>query len=723
LPQHLIDLAAATIWRAKAICISSSNYTWTIMVAADKRKYCAFVSYSHADAKWARWMQRELETYRIPKSIVRESGLVGDTLRPVFRDTDELGSTPDLPEAIRAALTDSDALIVVCSTASSESDWVNREIEYFLALSPDQAKRVFCLLVSGNVKDDIADVLPGALAGYEGLAADLRKGGDGPKRAKLKLVSALIGVNLDRLVQRDRTRRRRRAAILGTVATGLTVLIAVLSHQSRLSSLEAEEKARVADELVTYMLKDLKKRLDEFDGVAKLDPGFDAALAYFEGLAPEDMDVNTLERYFDALTSAGDLRLREGKSVDALRIWERSLEISGRLVERDPTNANSWRRHGDAFVSLALARWEDPEEIVLNTKKALVFFEKAAEIDSEDFRNYGIQVATLNNLGAGYTRLRDFNAARNTFLRSLALNEDLRSRTWPESESVRARMLRQEAESAGWMTEVELHLGRPEAAIEWHEREITIRRREVSNSGNPVRLGDALKWGAAAYESIGDDLTGRSKRIEARQLFERLMQRDPANFYWQRRYIEVTLQLTMTDIQMGYEAAAREVLADIEPRLGELASQHTDNVAVARMVTRKDIAYALLWVDSSTKLSLEYASRGMSRLEPNLQVDGAAFETVIMHAEAAALAAYAMIIEGMATQGKELARKEIRLVERRSGGSDYLHDKQVEVILLWLAGEQQRGDALYAEMRDRGYRSKRLDRWQERLQQKELLSR
>ena len=180
------------------------------MVAADKRKYCAFVSYSHADAKWARWMQRELETYRIPKSIVRESGLVGDTLRPVFRDTDELGSTPDLPEALRAALTDSDALIVVCSTASSESDWVNREIEYFLALSPDQAKRVFCLLVSGNVKDDIADVLPGALAGYEGLAADLRKGGDGPKRAKLKLVSALIGVNLDRLVQRDRTRRRRR---------------------------------------------------------------------------------------------------------------------------------------------------------------------------------------------------------------------------------------------------------------------------------------------------------------------------------------------------------------------------------------------------------------------------------------------------------------------------------------------------------------------------------
>jgi tetratricopeptide (TPR) repeat protein len=469
---------------------------------AAKPKYRAFVSYSHADKTWARWVQRELESYRIPKAIVRETGLATNTLRPVFRDSDELGSTPDLSEAVQDALTESEALIVVCSAAARESAWVNREVEFFLALSPERAKRVYCLLVDGDANDDIAQVLPDALSDYKGLAADVRKGGDGPKRARLKLVSALVGVNLDRLVQRDRMKRRHRAVVLGTAATALALLVAVLVHQSRLSSLEAKEKARAADELVTYMLEDLDKRLDEFDGVAKLDPGFDAALAYFEGLVPEDMSNETLERYFDALTIAGDFRMRQGNNDDALRIWERSSEISGRLVERDPNNANSWRRHGDSFVSLALAHWEDPDEIVVNMKKALQFFEKAAEMDPEEFDNHGIRVTTLNNLGAGYTNLRDFDTARNTFVRSLALNEDLRSMQWPESANATDRLLSQEAESAAWMTELELHLGRPEAAVEWHEREITIRREKLRDRGNPVRLGDALKWGAVAYESV-----------------------------------------------------------------------------------------------------------------------------------------------------------------------------------------------------------------------------
>lgn len=685
------------------------------MDVADKQKYRAFVSYSHADTTWARWIQRELEAYRIPKAIVREIGLVTDRLQPVFRDNDELGSTPDLPEAIRDALAESEALIVVCSAAAKESAWVNREIEYFLALSPERAKHVYCLLVGGDTEDDIGQVLPSALSDYEGLAADLRKGGDGPKRARLKLVSALIGVNLDRLVQRDRTKRRHRVAVVGVAGIAFALLIAVLVHQARLSGLEAQQRTRAGDELVSYMLEDLEKRLDEFDGVAKLDPGFDTALAYFEGLEPADMSNKTLERYFDALTSAGDLRLRQGNSADALRIWDRSSAISGRLIERVPNNANSWRRHGDSFISLALAHWEDPAKIVSNTKKALEFFEKAAEMDAEDFDNHGIQVVTLNNLGAGYTRLRKFDAARSTFVRSLAMNEDLRWRPWPESANAMDRLSRQEAESAAWMTEVELHLGRAEAAVEWHEREITIRREEMSNGGDPVRLGDALSWGAVAYESIGNELTARSKRMEAEQLFEGLMQRDPDNFYWQRRHIETTLRRAMADIDLGYEALVEQALVDVERRLDDLSVEHADSIAFTRMLARMEIAYAHFWVDSSTKRSLEFADRALSRLNPHLQDDNTAFETVLLHAEAAALAAYTMITEGMDTQGRALARREIEQIDRTSGGSDYLPNKQVEVILLWLAGEQQSGDALNAEMRDRGYRSTRLDRWQERL--------
>jgi len=36
----------------------------------DTCKYRAFISYSHADEKWAGWLHKALETYRIPKHLV-----------------------------------------------------------------------------------------------------------------------------------------------------------------------------------------------------------------------------------------------------------------------------------------------------------------------------------------------------------------------------------------------------------------------------------------------------------------------------------------------------------------------------------------------------------------------------------------------------------------------------------------------------------------------------
>jgi hypothetical protein len=55
-------------------------------------KYRAFLSYSHRDTAWAKWLHRALETYRIDKDLVgRETahGPVPKTLRPIFRDRED----------------------------------------------------------------------------------------------------------------------------------------------------------------------------------------------------------------------------------------------------------------------------------------------------------------------------------------------------------------------------------------------------------------------------------------------------------------------------------------------------------------------------------------------------------------------------------------------------------------------------------------------------------
>ncbi len=85
-------------------------------------KYRAFLSYSHQDAGWAKWLHARLERFRIDKDLIgRETplGPVPKTLRPIFRDREDFSGGHTLTEATVAALDASAALIVLCSTVSA----------------------------------------------------------------------------------------------------------------------------------------------------------------------------------------------------------------------------------------------------------------------------------------------------------------------------------------------------------------------------------------------------------------------------------------------------------------------------------------------------------------------------------------------------------------------------------------------------------------------------
>ena len=76
---------------------------------ANDYKYWAFISYSHADEEWAKWLHKSLETYSIPGKLVGRStsGEVPKRLFPIFRDRDELPGASDLGGKLKEALTQS----------------------------------------------------------------------------------------------------------------------------------------------------------------------------------------------------------------------------------------------------------------------------------------------------------------------------------------------------------------------------------------------------------------------------------------------------------------------------------------------------------------------------------------------------------------------------------------------------------------------------------------
>ena len=99
-------------------------------------KYRAFISYSHRDTSWARWLHSALERYRIDRDLVgrqTSTGPLPKTLRPIFRDRDEFSAGHSLTEQTLAALDASQFLIVLCSPGAAHSKYVNEEVRHFKA--------------------------------------------------------------------------------------------------------------------------------------------------------------------------------------------------------------------------------------------------------------------------------------------------------------------------------------------------------------------------------------------------------------------------------------------------------------------------------------------------------------------------------------------------------------------------------------------------------------
>jgi hypothetical protein len=92
--------------------------------------YRAFISYSHADTAWAKWLHLGLESFRIDKDLAgRETatGAIPKALRPIFRDRDDFTAGHSLTDQTLAALDASAALIVICSPAAARSKYVTEE--------------------------------------------------------------------------------------------------------------------------------------------------------------------------------------------------------------------------------------------------------------------------------------------------------------------------------------------------------------------------------------------------------------------------------------------------------------------------------------------------------------------------------------------------------------------------------------------------------------------
>jgi WD40 repeat protein len=243
-------------------------------------KYDAFISYRHSepDKTIAERLHRMLETFKVPKAIIKKGSQ--KRVGRVFRDRDELPTSSNLADNIQSALTDSEHLIVICSPRTPQSQWVLKEVETFSALHGHD--RILALLIEGEPMESFPEALryvkkqvireDGTLSEIvteiEPLAADIRDKSLAGMKKKLKveilrLLAPILNCRFDDLKQRHRERLVKRIL---TISISLSVFFlgfgSITAYQSMLIRQQSEE-VREKSELVQQQAEQLKLQVQE----------------------------------------------------------------------------------------------------------------------------------------------------------------------------------------------------------------------------------------------------------------------------------------------------------------------------------------------------------------------------------------------------------------------------------------------------------------------------
>jgi len=505
-------------------------------------KYRAFISYSHADEVWARWLQRKLERYRGPRRLATAAGQPAKLprrLHPVFRDRDELATSTDLGKAVQQALNESAFLIVVCSPQSALSRWVNEEIAHFK--QSGRSDKILCLVVDGDLspQSDRCAFPPALLVNTNGtrapepLAADVRKQADGPRAALIKITAGLLEVGVDDLRQREVQRQVRRW-IAVSVTSGL---IAVVTIALAVAALRAREEAQVrrgqAENLISFMLGDLRGRLEPIGKLDVLDAVGDEAMAYYAQLGDQATPTEMLNRAV-ALRQIGEVRFAQGQFDPALTAFEQSRTQAERLYQGEPGNNDHLFELGQAEFWVGYVQYESGL-LDRSAESMSRYLEHSNELIRREPGNpdYVMELAyAYSNIGTIERERGNAQSALAHFSDAVAINESLLVQH-PDDAGLKFDL----GEGYSWLGSIRQDLGQLESSETAFRRSLEIwdslaeqgmdaRHTEKAADGAQLLALIWLQQGKL-YEAIGLSETSAAS-------FSRLLQNDAENVRYRR---------------------------------------------------------------------------------------------------------------------------------------------------------------------------------------------
>lgn len=340
----------------------------------------------------------------------------------------------------------------------------------------------------------------------------------------------------------DRPKRRAKwlavAAAVAILALGGLKYTLDLRHE-RTIAVEARNEAELrrgqAEDLIGFMLGDLRAKLEPVGRLDVLDDVGDKALDYFASLEPETLTDEDLHRRSKALNQIGEVRIAQGDLEAARRSFDESLSLVSGLVARQPSNREWLAGLGTVHFWIGNVHWlrGDLAAALTSFETYLESYQKLVEL-APDHEEWQLEVAYGHtNLGAVHEALGDTPTALVEIRRANEIKRLLVERH-PE-DPARRRSL---ANGLSWLANTLQSSGDLAGGLQAYRAELDLRRQLAEADPRDAGAQELL---AICHGHVGEVLlmTGRAPQAEQelavyRRLMASLAERDPENAQWQR---------------------------------------------------------------------------------------------------------------------------------------------------------------------------------------------
>jgi serine/threonine-protein kinase len=348
---------------------------------------------------------------------------------------------------------------------------------------------------------------------------------------------------------------------------------------------EAVRRRSQAEDLVRFMVGDLRKKLEPVGRLDVLDGAASRALAYYASLSPEEMTGEDLDQSSTALSQLGQARMKEGKLPQAIALLRQSVRFASAGVQRNGSSEEPELTLSNAHFYLgdALRRSGDVQGTLENFRAYYGISQKLARHHPDDPKYQAEVSYSHGNLGAAYELAGDLPKALAEYRTAYELDR-ARMERFPKDEQWQSDL----ANSANRLGVVLNKSGDFSGARAAFDEDLQMRRRLALAAPNDTRrqqrLAVSLSYAGWLHQQTGDDPQALLCFREEAELSTALAARDRSN----------------TEARVYRDRANSRFASLLEPHEGSVlaatASKDLEDVVHkdARLEWRTNLASALM---------------------------------------------------------------------------------------------------------------------------------